>query len=266
MANSPHRSLDGLYLTVLRAAFPNISEDQRTSLRNVLGTIVVLFDPLEAGCLEGLLGLELGTVRWMLRDLHSIAIIPDDGDGPIRLLHPSFHDYLIDSDRCGDANFVVDARAQHTLLAERCLRALQSLSRDMCKIGDASVLNNTVADLSTRISRHIPAHVRYACRHWASHLSSGIVQNSTLDLLRGFCSHQLLNWLEVMSLLGDVGGAISALQSARRVVMVRDLDFFEQDQLINILLCSLDTEYVVSPDRNCQPSRRLRSSDTRVLP
>src|SRR5882762_4652157 len=224
-ADSPHRSLDGLYLTVLRAAFPNVSEDQQVSLRAVLGTIVVLFDPLKAECLGGLLGLGLGTVRGMLRDLHSIAIVPDDGDGPVRLLHPSFHDYLIDIDRCEDVNFVVDARAQHTLLAERCLRALQSLSRDICKIGDASMLNQTVPDLFTRILRHIPAHVRYACRHWASHLSSGIIQNTTMDLLRRFCSHQLLNWLEVMSVLGDLGGAIGALQSARRVVMVRYLNF-----------------------------------------
>jgi len=246
---SPHRHLDALYLTVLREAFPNIGEDkwQQANLRMVLGSIALLFDPLDPECLDALLELDESTSRSTLRQLHSIAIVPDADDGPVRLIHPSVHDFLIDVDRCSDDNFVVDARAQHTLLAEQCLQALGSLSRDMCKIGDASVLNLTVADLSTRISRYIPAHVRYACRHWASHLSSGTIHSSTLDLLRSFCCYQLLNWLEVMSLLGDLGGAISALQSARRVVMVRSR-FFGQDQLLNILLCLLDTEHGISRD------------------
>jgi len=61
----------------------------------VLGTVVLLFDRLEPDCLEELLGLEQGTVRWLLRGLHSIAVVPDRGMGPIRLMHPSFHDFLI---------------------------------------------------------------------------------------------------------------------------------------------------------------------------
>jgi len=239
-AASPHRHLDALYLTVLREAFPKIGEGdwQRANLRVVLGSIALLFDPLDPECLDELLELDESTSRSTLRQLHSIAIVPNAGDGPVRLIHPSVHDFLIDDVRCSDVNFVVDARAQHTLLAEHCLRVLQGLSPDMCKIGDASVLNQTVADLPTRISRYIPAHVRYACRHWASHLSSGVMKDSTLDLLRRFCSRQLLNWLEVMSLLGDLDGAISALQSARRVVMVRYLDFCTRpgDEHTNMLV------------------------------
>jgi len=220
-ANSSHRSLDALYLTVLREAFPAISEGQKARLRMVLGTVVLLFDRLEPDCLEELLGLGQGTVRWLLRGLHSIAVVPDRGKGPIRLMHPSFHDFLIDNERCDDANFVVDALYQHTMLAERCLHALQSLSRDMCKIGDPSVPNQEINDLPTRISEHVPAHMQYACRHWASHLSSGSIPETTVDLLREFCSSQLLNWLEVMGLLGDLDGAIAALHSVHRVIKVR---------------------------------------------
>jgi len=220
-SDSPHRSLDALYLTVLREAFPEISDDQRASLGTVLGTVVLLFDRLEPESLERLLSLEEGTVRWMLRDLHSIAIVPNTGAGPIRLMHPSFHDFLVDIDRCIDVNFVVDAGRQHTLLAEHCLRVLQSLTPDMCKIGDPSLYNDEVVDLPARIVEHVPAHVRYACRHWASHLLSGNVGNCVLDLLLRFCSSQLRNWLEVMSLLGELDGAVTALQSACRMVKVR---------------------------------------------
>jgi NACHT domain len=220
---SPHRHLDALYLAVLREAFPKISDGQRFRLRTVLGSIVLLFDPLSAEGLACLLGLEENIVRSTLHNLHSIAIVPDTGGGSVRLIHPSFHDFLIDINRCDDVNFVVDAGAQHTLLAERCLRVLQGLSPDICKIGDASLCNDEVADLSSRIATYIPSYVQYSCRHWASHLSDDYCNDETLGLLHSFCSTQLLNWLEVMSLLRELDSAVTALLSAHRVVKVRYL-------------------------------------------
>jgi len=221
----PYHHLDELYLTVLREAFPKISEHQRARLRTVLGTVVLLFDPLGPESLEALLDLEEKTVRSTLRHLHSIAIVPNVGDGPVQLLHPSFGDFLVSIDRCPDDNFVVYSVPQHTLLAERCLRVLQTLLPDMCKIKDPSLHNQEVDDLPGRIAAHIPAHVQYACRHWASHLIKGDINDTILDLLLKFCSTQLLDWLEVMSLLGELGGVIAALQSVQRIVQVRHLGF-----------------------------------------
>jgi hypothetical protein len=187
----------------------------------VLGTVVLLFDPLDPESLEGLLDLEDRTVRMVFSSLHSMVIVPEPGDGPVRLIHPSSHDFLIDRGRCSDDDFVVNAHLQHTLLAELCLRVLlKNLSRDMCEIKDPSIFNQEVVDLPIRIAIHIPAHVRYACRHWASHLLSGSIHNTILELLLQFSSTQLLNWLEVMSLLGDLNSAITALQSAVRTVKV----------------------------------------------
>jgi len=218
---SPYRHLDALYLTVLRQAFPDISEHQRDRLRTVLGTVVLLFDSLEPESLGALFGLGTNAVRSTLHHLHSIAIVPDAGGGPVRLIHPSFHDFFIDPKRCDDNNFVVNMHTQHTVIAEGCLRVLDTLLPDMCKIGDPSLHNGEVVDLATRIETHIPAHVQYACRHWASHLSSGEVHDAVFDLLLEFCSKQLLNWVEVMSLLGELNSAITALQSARSIVEVR---------------------------------------------
>jgi hypothetical protein len=225
-ATSPHRHLDSLYLAVLREAFPDISEDQQIRLQTVLGTNILLFDPLDPENLEVLLGLRANTVRMTLQHLHSIVIVPDSGGGPVRLIHPSSHDFLVDDNRCNDANFFVDARLQHTLLAECCLQVLQGLSPDMCKIGDPSLYNREVVDLPIRIATSVPAHVQYACRHWASHLSRGNIHDEILELLLHFCSNQLLNWLEMMSLLGELEGAITALQLTHEIVKVRHLDFF----------------------------------------
>ena len=217
---SPHMQLDRLYLQVLNEAFPDISGELRARLKTVLGTVVLLFDPLDPESLEALVGLNKNMVRMTLRHLHSIIIVPDDGAGPIRLIHPSSHDFLINTDRCSDVNFIVNPKLQNTFLAECCLQALQTLSPDMCKIGDPSLHNQEVSDLQAKITTHIPLHIQYSCRHWASHLSSDNIHATILDLLLRFCSNQLINWLEVMSLLGELDNAISALQSAHQIVKV----------------------------------------------
>src|SRR5258705_6344914 len=114
-ATSPHLILDEMYLTVLRSAFPEVSEDQRSTLRVVLGTVVLLFDRLDQNNLEALLGVEEGTVWFTLQHLHSIAIVPEVGGGSVRLIHPSFHDFLIDMSRCNDNNFSINPTLQHGL-------------------------------------------------------------------------------------------------------------------------------------------------------
>jgi NACHT domain len=248
---SPYHRLDELYLTVLHEAFPEISDRQRVRLRTVLGAVVVLFDPLNPGSLEALLDLDKSMVRLTLRHLHSIIIVPDDRGGSVQLLHLSFRDFLVDADRCTDANFVVDAQSQHTALAERCLRVLQTLLPDVCNIGDPSVYNQEVIDLPGRIAAHIPAHVQYACRHWGSHLSSSNIHDTLLGLLQDFCLNQLLNWLEVMSLLGELGGAITSLHSAHRAIKVRNFDFAAS---LVIQGRWLITERSTFPDRDSQPS------------
>jgi hypothetical protein len=129
----------------------------------------------------------------------------------------------VDDKRCGDPNFDVTPWFQHTLLAERCLQVLQMLSPDMCEIRDTSLYTQDVVDLPNQIKSHIPSHVQYACLHWASHLTSGRIHSGMLDLLQDFCSKQLLNWLEVMSLLGQLNGAINALQTAHRMVKIINL-------------------------------------------
>ena len=220
-ASSPYHVLDQLYTQVLSHAFPDIKPELSRRLKTVLGTIVLLQNPLPSLALEQLLGLESGTVRRTLRRLHSVVIVPDSGDGVIRLLHPSFFDFITSSSRCKNPKFTINAKVQHTLLAQLCLETMQGLRRDMCNIKDPSILNSEVEDLQNRILAHIPPHLQYACRHWAWHFSEGLVSNELLKLLEEFCSKYLLYWVEACSLLGELRGALVALDIAQRVLAVR---------------------------------------------
>jgi hypothetical protein len=47
-----------------------------------------------------------------------------------------------------------------------------------------------------------PAELRYACVHWAAHLSQARSPGSLLhDELTKFCKEHILHWIEVMSLI-----------------------------------------------------------------
>jgi hypothetical protein len=220
--SSPYHYLDQLYAQVLFHAFPNLSTRLSGRLKMILGTIVCLRDPLSPPAIEQLLGLEPKSVRMTLTHLHSVIIVPEDDTGVIRLLHPSFFDFITNATRGLDARFVVNTTRQHTLLAHACLVAMCDLEKDICGIQDPFLLNSDVGDLSSRIARHIPVHVQYACRHWALHLADGIISDGLLDLLKKFCSKYLLYWVEVCSLLGELRGALVGLDAAQKTLVVRD--------------------------------------------
>ena len=143
--------------------------------------------------------------------LNSVVMIPDLDSAVIRMLHPSFFDFITNPLRCRNPKFVINAQIQHTLLARLCLETLKGLRRDICGIRDPSVLNSEVADLPERIMRNLPPHLQYACRHWAWHFSEALVSDELLQLLEEFFSKRLLYWVEACSLLGELRGSLVAL-------------------------------------------------------
>ncbi|KAJ7692300.1 hypothetical protein B0H17DRAFT_934181, partial [Mycena rosella] len=172
--SSPFDTLDQLYRQVLNIAYPEISTDHLRCLKTVLGSILHIQNPLSPSTLENLLGLSVGRVRETLLRLHSIIIVPGDEGDCMRLIHPSFFDFLTGPTRCSIPHFVVKSEEQNTLVARACLRSMDPLSRNICRISQAWLLNSEVADFPARITTWIPAHVQYACRHWAYHMSAAL--------------------------------------------------------------------------------------------
>ncbi|KAJ7446349.1 hypothetical protein FB451DRAFT_1104070, partial [Mycena latifolia] len=217
--SSPFHRLDQLYTEVLNLAYPDISHLHLRSLRTVLGSILHLRDPLSPTGLNSLLGLSIGWVKEALLRLHSLVIVPEDDEHCIRLIHPSFFDFLTDPARCAVPRFVVRFDEQNTLLALSCLRSLSQLSRDVCRIGKPWLLNSEVMDLPARIAVYLPAHVQYASRHWAHHVSASLVSDIILNALDKFCSEHLLHWVEVCSLLGELRQALLSVGDLHRILL-----------------------------------------------
>ena len=109
--------------------------------RYVLGSSVVLRSYLSALSLSRLLPFEdlitKDDIEDILYGLPAILDVPESPAEPLRLHHPSFRDFLLNKNRCCDANFRVDERSTHGKLASRCLELLfapDGLRQDTCSL------------------------------------------------------------------------------------------------------------------------------------
>jgi hypothetical protein len=115
---APEHHLNNVYMTVLKTTIheeylEEEKEDRYSVLKQVLGTVVLLYSPLSINSLPELLHLPKRAIEEGLADLHAILDIPKDTSRPLRLHHPSFRDFLLAKYRCSDPNFWVDEKQAH---------------------------------------------------------------------------------------------------------------------------------------------------------
>jgi hypothetical protein len=220
------QELDALYSQVIRSAlrgsFRRSLCSDLSDFQAVVGAIVLLLDPLSSQRLAILLGVDMDSVTDALWGMESVIMIPESDDQVVRIIHPSFHDFLTNQSRCADPMLFVDASDHHGRLAVCCLnRMVSCLRQNICKIGDSSMLNSEVPDLKARLEAEVSLDLQYSCFHWASHLSLTPPRTSPLKTLTSFCFKHLLHWLEVLSLLGRLDLALPSLRYARKWSTVR---------------------------------------------
>lgn len=220
-ATSAFTQLDALYLRVLEDAENDLEEtlpDAKETFRLVLETIVLLLDPLPSTSLAGLLSLSPDDVLTSMQDLRSVLVLPvhPDSSEPIRFFHPSFYDFVTTLGR-GSGSFFIAKADGHARMAKLCLETMHALlKRDPCSIGSPWLLNSDVADLQARLDRAAPNYLRYSCRFFGSHISLCAPGDATLEqVVDSFCGSKLFMWLEMMSLLGEIDGAINTIQILR---------------------------------------------------
>jgi hypothetical protein len=214
---SAYRQLDGLYLGVLANAITgaaiNVEDEPEVAqrLQTMLGTVVLLLQRLPPSSIASLLGWSLRKTEIVLARLTAVLIVHEDE--PVRIFHPSFPDFLLDSARCTDPRFQVDARTHHTILARCCLVVMNSLlHKDVLHTGLNSVTNNDqIRDLDARLKLFMPSHLLYAVCFWMSHLLQGTPDVDLHNVLETFCHAHLLHWLECLSYLGKIDLALSDL-------------------------------------------------------
>ncbi|KAJ4299230.1 hypothetical protein N0V90_004474 [Kalmusia sp. IMI 367209] len=190
--SSPEANLNQLYIKVLQHTVrPKCTAQEKSrhcgKIREVLGSIVVLLSILSSKALGRLICISKQEMAHRLRNLHAILDIheeekdihEEENSRPIRLHHPSFRDFLLDRERCSDANFWVDGKQAHQSLAGNCIKLMsESLKQDICCFKSPGTL---VAEVKTEVKQHLPAELQYACLYWIQHIQKSGIQPSDND-------------------------------------------------------------------------------------
>ena len=210
---NPKTTLDSLYTSILQAAFNEEDPDVDSKARAIIGTIVMVVNPLSPAAIAELINVETEEVILFLTLVQSLFIIGKNPEQPVKPFHKSFPDFITDPSRCADARFFISPGHLHLQLATDCLRVMNSgLEQDLLSLPECA-LNSEIIDLQTRINNQISVALQYACRSWHSHLieTEGDI-TGVISCLRTLLQVKFLAWLEVLSVLGAVGGAVVALE------------------------------------------------------
>ncbi|KAL4787297.1 hypothetical protein BJX76DRAFT_354244 [Aspergillus varians] len=213
--HSSTKALDDMYLLILGQVFALCTSEDRDEVallyKQVVGSIVVMFEPPTSSILTGLFGISQRQVVMTLRPLHSLLHVPADDISPIEVFHLSFRDFVSNTSRCIDPQLQIEEREAHDILFARCiLLMMERLRRDMCDLGEPGILIHEVE--RARIDVCIPQPVQYSCRYFASHISEAKLSRFQNAQLHEFLQDHILHWLEALTLMRRVGEAIRTLQ------------------------------------------------------
>ncbi|KAH0553157.1 hypothetical protein GP486_006658 [Trichoglossum hirsutum] len=222
---SPAQKLDEMYAQVLRhSVIGDCDYRERAELakqfRQIVGPIVILFDALASAPLANLINVPLRVIRTVLDNLRSVLDVSESQDRPIRLIHPSFRDFLLDRQRCSDTQFWIEDKKTNNDIFVNCLELMSNcLKRDICNLQLPGAL---ASEAKYEIEEYLPPDVQYACRYWVYHLQRGNRDSCDLDdycRVHVFLRKHLLHWLEALSLMGIASDGVVMVRALGNIVI-----------------------------------------------
>jgi hypothetical protein len=196
--------------------------------KEIVGVIILLATPLSAVALSRLVNLDLNHVNRRLNPLHSVLHVPSNSSIPVRLLHLSFRDFLLDTktkETKVSKKFWIDAKAVHTTLAEKCLQIMKhSLRKNICNLSSDGIQRSEL-DKGYVDSCLLP-ELQYACRYWTEHLVQSQDPASALIMAFSVLRVHLLHWLEAMSILGLISEAVGRISTLQLIIQVSAFRIF----------------------------------------
>ena len=209
------RPLDAVYEFVLTRASDSekVEPEELAATLKVLSSILMAKMPLSIIALAEILGWASDDLRDSLRRLHSVVHVPVQPEEPgLRTVHASFGDYLFE--RAATELRIVPALGDEALV-RGCLKIMgKRLHFNISQCRSSFEPNSSTKPDSVTYS------LEYACLQWVYHLADlpqpWVMERNVDDIFRS----QLLFWLEVMSVLGQVRRAGAMLNLA--VTLVRN--------------------------------------------
>ena len=213
--------VDQLYTKVLQQAFSHIQADnhqQYLHFQTIVGTMLLLFNPLSMKGLSELMGCSTKHIRSTVHSLHSLLLVPENIEDPIQIFHKSFPDFLINSDHCQDKQLLVQPANHHAKILLACLRLMEERLKKICNLDYA--VPREVKDFDTQKETCIGNALEYACQFWTRHLLE--IPNSSPDIeevqrrIEKFFRVHLLHWIEVLGPTGHLGVGVYAMNDVEQ--------------------------------------------------
>ncbi|EED12684.1 WD-repeat protein, putative [Talaromyces stipitatus ATCC 10500] len=208
--------MDKIYLPVLNQLIHSDEDDPTEVLKefqDIIGTIILLATPLSIISLARLLHLPVEDITELLDPLHSVLNIPTNPGVPVRILHLSFRDFLINT----TSIFHVNEKETHQKIFLHCLRIMNTgLKQNICGLSSNGIQRTNIDN--EVINEHLSTDLQYCCRYWVHHFEhshSHITRPRAFD----FVKKHFLHWLEALSLMGVISEAVAMidiLQSGAR--------------------------------------------------
>ena len=193
-------ALDALYKTALEGIDLWDDEDFVADFRNIMGSIIVVWQPLSSSAIDALL--YLPDDKPSMHTISLLGCVLQQSPG-VRVLHPSFTEFLVTRQRCGRDIWFFDRPTCHRYLAFLCLDRMNAvLKHNMC--------NMTLS--VDRADENLSEDVSYSCVFWINHVCA-IEQDIApiMDRLRGFLHRHFLHWFEALSILKRSRDSISLI-------------------------------------------------------
>ncbi|KAK2589911.1 hypothetical protein QQS21_012410 [Conoideocrella luteorostrata] len=229
-----------VYMPLLDNQITGLSANQQRDIilefRTIVGSIVILASPLSTSALAHLLDIAKEDIASRLYVLHSVLSVPLSEEEPVRVLHLSFRDFLLDPTQRDKNPFWIDEKQTHQAVAVHCLRLMESLRQDICDVGRPGTPRSAVGQ--NKVETSLPSELRYACLYWAHHLQATQGFNDDCKQVLRFLKCHFLHWLESLSLMGRAWESvriIAGMQSFSKTRGNGELSNFLDDAMRFIL-------------------------------
>jgi len=204
-SSGPFAQLDSLYKTGLQSAGLWNDHSFSSDCCSIIGVILCALIPLSYSVIDALLALPQNRPsRKSISRLKCVLRISET-EG-IRILHPSFHDYL--SERCSGEHWSINLELHNMELGLRCITVLdKELRENICEM--------TLPHLT--LQKTLPEAISYACKFWIEHTC--LISDATdyiINQIYQFLDRHLLHWMEVLAVLDYHDHTIRSLQNLLR--------------------------------------------------
>ena len=217
-SSQPFANLDRLYKAGLQSAGRWTEPLFRSDCCSVFGAILCARIPLSCSMMDSLLPLDQPCLQSIS---HLGCVLRWSETEAIRILHPSFHDYL--SSRCREELWFIDLEKHNEKLAVHCLNLLDDsdigFRENICGLTLPHPVENET----------LPEAVSYACKFWVEHIC--LISDATDnigDKIYAFLCRHLLHWIEALAILKRHDITIRSLQSLLKWLSVCHSIYFQE--------------------------------------